>query len=244
MSIYIIGDFVIFTWEIIKRIPYMLKRINLLLVQIYTTGVSSLPIVLFTSMFIGIVSALQTNYQMEPGIPIYYLGGTSSKVIIIELAPVVISLVIAGRVGSYIASQTGTMKITEQLDALKTLGIDPIGFIFAPRVFGTIISLPFLVVIAEVIAVFSAAITSAFLLGVGFDIFFYGVKRLFVMKDFLGGIMKTFFFGIIIALWGGYYGYRTEYGAEGVGKSTTKAVVMASSFILVFDFIIAYTIFK
>ncbi len=244
MSIYTVGDFIIFTLNVFKKIPYLIKRINLLLIQIYYTGASSLPLVIFTSIFIGIVSALQTNYQMEHGIPDYYLGGTSSKVIIIELAPVVIALVIAGRIGSYIASETGTMKITEQLDALKTLGIDPLGFIFAPRVFATIISLPFLVVIGEVIAILSAATTSNFILGVDYETFFYGVKRLFVMKDFLGGLLKTFFFGTITALWGAYYGYTTELGAEGVGKSTTRAVVMASSFILIFDFIIAYTVFK
>jgi phospholipid/cholesterol/gamma-HCH transport system permease protein len=239
-----IGRFFLFFIRIIRGLPYMFTHPRLLFQQVFKLGILSLPIVGFTSIFVGIVTALQTAYQMERGIPDYYIGSTAARIIMIELAPVVISLVVAGRVGSFIAAEIGTMRVTEQLDALESLAIDPVKYVCLPKVLAGLLILPLLVIISEAVAIASAGIATKPLLGVDIGTFIFGVRRFFYVRDLFGGLLKTIFFGLIIALTGTYFGMRTRLGAEGVGRSTTLAVVSASATILVFDFLVAFFVFK
>jgi len=240
----VIGRFALFLFRLLQGLPYIFKRGNLLLREIYNLGLLSLPIVGFTSVFLGLVVALQTSYQMERWLPAYYIGATAARTIMIELAPVAISLVVAGRIGSFIAAEIGTMKVTEQLDALKTLAVDPIRYVCLPKVVAGIIILPTLVIIAEVISILCSGIAAKVLLGVDFTVFSYGVRRFFYLRDLFGGLLKTIFFGLAITLSGVYFGMETGLGAEGVGRSTTLAVVVASAFVLIFDFFVAFIVFR
>lgn len=238
------GRFVIFCGRLFRSLPYIVTHPRLWLRQVYQLGILSLPIVGFTSVFVGIVTALQTAYQMERGIPDYYVGSTAARIIMIELAPVVISLVVAGRVGSFIAAEIGSMRVTEQLDALESLALDPIKYVCLPKVLAGIVILPLLVIIAEAVAIAAAGFATKPLLGIDIGTFIYGVRRFFYVRDLFGGLLKTFFFGLIIALTGTYFGMRTRLGAEGVGRSTTLAVVSSSATILVFDFLVAFLVFR
>ena len=238
------GKFALFLFRLLEGFPYIFKKGGLLLREIYNLGLLSLPIVSFTSIFLGLVVALQTSYQMERWLPAYYIGATAARTIMIELAPVAISLVVAGRIGSFIAAEIGTMKVTEQLDALETLAVDPVKYVCLPKVVAGVIILPILVIIAEGVSILSAGMASKVLLGVDFSVFSYGVRRFFYLRDLFGGLLKTIFFGLAITLSGTYFGIETGTGAEGVGKSTTLAVVMASAFVLIFDFFVAFLIFR
>lgn len=239
-----IGRFFLFFLRVVKAFPYIFTHPRLWVQQVYKLGTLSLPIVGFTSIFVGIVTALQTAYQMERGIPDYYIGSTAARIIMIELAPVVISLVVAGRVGSFIAAEIGTMRVTEQLDALESLAIDPIKYVCLPKILAGITILPLLVIIAEAVAIASAGVATKPLLGVDIGTFIFGVRRFFYIRDLFGGLLKTIFFGLIVALSGTYFGMRTRLGAEGVGRSTTLAVVGSSASILVFDFLVAFFVFR
>lgn len=239
-----VGKFTIFLLRSFSGIPYLIKRPMLLVKEVYRLGLLSLPIVAFTSVFVGIVTALQTYYQMQGGLPSFYVGATSTRTIMIELAPVVISLVVCGRIGAFIAAELGTMKITEQIDALKTLGINPFHFLVLPIIVSGVIVLPALIVFSEAIAITSAGVSSSVLLNIRGDDFIYGLKRFFSEKDLFGGLFKTVIFGFLITSSASYYGMNTGYGAEAVGKSTTYAVVTAASLILIFDFLIAFWIFR
>lgn len=240
----LLGRFGIFLFRVGAGLPYILRRGHLFFSQVYRLGVLSLPIVLITAIFVGVVTALQTAYQMEQGIPSYYLGSTSARIIMIELAPVVISLVVAGRASSFMAAEIGTMKVSEQLDALEVMGIDPIRYICLPKVLASVVVMPVLVIMAEVVAIGSAGIASQTFLGVDLSSFAFGVRRFFYFRDLFGGLLKTLFFGLVIGLTGTYFGVETGLGAEGVGKSTTLAVVAASALILAFDFLVAFFVFR
>ena len=239
-----IGRLALFLFRLVQGLPYIFKKSGLLLREIYNLGLLSLPIVAFTAIFLGLVVALQTSYQMERWLPAYYIGATAVRTIMIELAPVAISLVVAGRIGSFIAAEIGTMKVTEQLDALKTLAVDPIKYVCLPKVIAGGIILPVLVVIAEGISILSAGLAAKGLLDVDFSAFTYGVRRFFYFRDLFGGLLKTVFFGLAITLSGTYFGMETGVGAEGVGRSTTLAVVMASAFVLIFNFFVAFLVLR
>jgi phospholipid/cholesterol/gamma-HCH transport system permease protein len=165
-----------------------------------------------------------------------FLGGSTSRAIITELGPVLTGIVIAGRVGASIAAELGTMKVTEQIDALETMAISPVRYLAMPRFLASIIMLPLLVVFADTIAVFGAFIVSNYFLGVSLSVFFLSVKRFFVFSDLLAGLVKTIFFGGVTALLGCHIGFKTEGGAEGVGLSTIRSFVLSSAMILVLDY--------
>ncbi len=206
-------------------------------------GVNSLPLVTIIAVFTGAVSAWQAAYQLKGIAPLSFLGGSTSRAIITELGPVLTGIVIAGRVGASIAAELGTMKVTEQIDALETMAINPIRYLAMPRFLAAVIMLPLLVVYADTIAVFGAYIVSNYFLGVSFAVFFLSVKRLFIFSDLIAGLVKTVFFGGVTALLGCHIGFRTEGGAEGVGMSTIKSFVLSSASILILDYFLWMLIF-
>ncbi|MBT8387955.1 MAG: ABC transporter permease, partial [Ignavibacteria bacterium] len=158
-------------------------------------GVNSLPLVLIIAVFTGAVAAWQAAYQLQGLAPMSILGGTTSRAIITELGPVLTGIVIAGRVGASIAAELGTMKVTEQIDALEIMAIDPIRFLAMPRMLASVLMMPILVIFANTIAVFGAFVVSNYFLNVTFEVFFDSVKYFFVFRDLTGGLVKTLFFG-------------------------------------------------
>jgi phospholipid/cholesterol/gamma-HCH transport system permease protein len=229
--------------NILRYFPRIIKSKKIVFYQMEHIGVNSLPLVFIIAVFTGAVSAWQAAYQLKGVAPLSFLGTATSRAIITELGPVLTAIVLAGRVGASIAAEIGSMKVTEQIDALETMGISPIGYLAMPRFFATIFMMPILVTIANFIAVLGAYVISDFFLGISYSVFFDSVKRFFEIGDLMFGISKGVMFGGIIALLGCHIGFRTEGGAEGVGKSTIRAFVLTSALILIMDYVMWSLIF-
>ncbi len=232
------GQVTLLLGSILRYLPGIRKRRHLLLYQMEHIGVNSLPLVLIIALFTGAVAAWQAAYQLKGLAPLSFLGTATSRAIITELGPVLTAIVIAGRVGASIAAELGSMKVTEQIDALDSMGINPVSYLAFPRFFGAVFMMPILVVIANSIAIMGAYIISNFFLNVSFAVFFDSVKRFFEFSDFIFGMVKGVIFGGITALMGCHIGFQTEGGAEGVGKSTIRSFVMSSALILIMDYIL------
>jgi phospholipid/cholesterol/gamma-HCH transport system permease protein len=208
---------------------------RLLIVQMARIGVNSLPIALFIAAFTGIVMALQASYTFTGAIPLYFVGTLVGKTIILELGPVLTGLALAGRVGANIAAELGTMKVTEQIDALETLAYDPIAYLVVPRVLAGILMFPVVVAFADAIGVLGGWFTALQLLDMSSAEFARGLRLFFVPFDVEFSMIKAASFGLAVTSVGCFFGFMTRGGAEGVGVSTTRAVVVSSMLILVLD---------
>jgi phospholipid/cholesterol/gamma-HCH transport system permease protein len=208
---------------------------RLTLVQMRRLGVDSLPVALFIAAFTGIVLALQASYTFTGTVPLYVVGAVVGKTIMIELGPVLTGLALAGRVGASVAAELGTMKVTEQVDALETLAYDPLAYLVMPRLLAGTVMVPVVVVLGIVTGIVTGWLTSMSLLDLSTPEFVKGLKFLYQFKDVWFGLVKSASFGLIITLVGCRLGLRTRGGAEGVGRSTTQAVVISAMSILVLD---------
>jgi phospholipid/cholesterol/gamma-HCH transport system permease protein len=238
-----VGGITLLIFNIFRNLLKGIRHFRGAIEQMVLMGINSFPLVFITSIFTGGVSAVQFAYQFADYVPMRYLGTGVGKAVIIELGPVLTALVVAGRVGASIAAELGTMKVTEQIDALETLALDPVRFLVVPRFLSGIIMLPILVIVSDVIAILGGLVVSVFLLRVPAYTFINGLKMFFYISDVLAGLFKAFVFGGIIAIIGCYQGFRTYGGAEGVGRSTTRAVVLSSVLILISDYVIASILF-
>ena len=225
-------------FSILKFTPKLIKNRKLLFFQMEHIGVNSLPLVIIIAVFTGAVSAWQAAYQLKGIAPISFLGTATSRAIITELGPVLTAIIIAGRIGASIAAELGSMKVTEQIDALETMGISPIRYLALPRFYASIIMMPILIIFANVIAVAGAYFISNYFLDVSYSVFFDSVKRYFLISDFLFGMVKGVFFGGVTALLGCHIGFRTMGGAEGVGLATIRSFVISAALILILDYIL------
>ncbi len=224
--------------NILKSFPSLFRNSKNFFYQMEHIGVNSIPLVLIIASFTGAVSAWQAAYQLKGIAPLSFLGSATSRAIITELGPVLTAIVIAGRVGASIAAELGSMKVTEQIDALETMGINPVAYLATPRFFSSIVMMPILVIFANSIAIIGAYFISNFFLGVSFNVFFESVRRFFAIGDFIFGLIKGLMFGGLTSLIGCHIGFRTEGGAEGVGLSTIRSFVLSSATILIFDYIL------
>ena len=212
---------------------------RLIVGQMRTIGMESLPLVVLTAVFVGMVASIQTAYQLQGRAPLYLTGSAVSKMIFLGVGPVTTALVLSGRVGASIAAQLGTMKITEQIDALESMAFNALSYLVVPRVIAGMIMLPILVIFADAIAIAGAWLTAVLSAGISSHEFFKGLQMFFLPMDVIGGLIKAFFFGLTITLVPSFYGFNTTGGAEGVGRATTNAVVVCCLSILVLDYIIA-----
>jgi len=227
----------------ITNLKYALKDRKIIASQMLTFGLNAVPIVALIGIFTGAVTAWQAAYQFEDIVPVQYIAPASVKAIFIELGPVLTALIIAGRNGASIAAEIGTMKTTEQIDALESLALDPVRFLAAPRIISGFTMLPLLVIFTDVIAVLGAFIVSNLFLNIDYRTFFNEAQKFFRLLDFLGGIIKSFVFGGTTAIIGCYIGFNTTGGAEGVGKATIRAFVLSSILILLIDYLLATILF-
>ncbi|MEO0225352.1 MAG: ABC transporter permease [candidate division WOR-3 bacterium] len=226
-------------------IPWRLgKTLGRIVRQIYILGFSSIPLIVVISVFVGMVSAVQTWYQMTRVMPKFLLGTTVARIIMIELGPVLTALMVTGRISSSMAAELGTMKVTDQIDALKAMAIDPYRFLVLPRIIATFISLPILTIFAELVSILSAAFIAHNFINVNVRTFIYGITNYFYTRDFFGGVTKSLAFSLAISTSGCYFGFRVTGGAKEVGRASTLAVVTASILILLFDFIVALIFFS
>ncbi|MDQ3696649.1 MAG: ABC transporter permease [Gemmatimonadota bacterium] len=213
--------------------------------QMNVIGVQSLGIVLLTGFFTGMVLALQSSVQLKTFGATMYIGRLVAGSMIRELGPVLAGLMVAGRVGSGIAAQLGSMKVTEQIDALNTLGTDPIKKLVTPRVLAALIMLPMLTIINDFVGILGGNVIASLYLGLPTSLYWRtvweqiaqgGFTFRYIPNDFIQGLSKPFVFGGLIAVTGCYFGLATTGGTEGVGVATTRTVVTASILILVVDY--------
>lgn len=237
------GGLSLLLWDVLRNLHSVFLRPSLTFEQMVVMGIRSIPLVVFSAIFTGAVAALQAAYQFGDYVPMRYLGTAVGKAVIIELGPVLTALVVAGRVGAAIAAELGTMRVTEQIDALETLALNPVRFLVVPRVISGVVMLPVLTIFADVVGLLGGLFVCMYVLGIPSTTFLSGVKLFFHMKDLLAGLIKAAVFGGILSWVGCYYGFITEGGAEGVGLSTTQAVVVAMVGILVADYVIASLLF-
>ncbi|MEO0185828.1 MAG: ABC transporter permease [candidate division WOR-3 bacterium] len=225
-----------FRWNVRKHKDRILEQID-------SVGIGSLPIIVIVSAFLGLVTTVQLSYQLLGLLPRYFLGATVGRMVLIELGPILTGLIVSGRCASAMAAEIGTMRVTEQIDALESMAINPYHFLNFPRIFGSMISLPILTVFAEFVAIYSGALYAHSFLNVPLSVYNYGLVRNFFTRDLFGGLLKAFLFSFAISVSGCYFGFRVKGGAKEVGSATTYAVVTACVLILILDFMVALVVF-
>ena len=205
------------------------------LTHLIGVGVASLPIALFITTFTGIVLALQASYTLTGAVPIYLVGTMVGKSMIMELGPVLTGLSLAGRVGASTAAELGTMRVTEQIDALETLAYDPLAYLVVPRVLAGLFMFPIVIVIASAMGIVAGWSASIALLDMSTADFIRGLRLFFESWDVIFALIKSASFGLIVTGVGSFYGFHAKGGAGGVGVAATGAVVLSSMLILVLD---------
>ncbi len=231
-----LGEFLLFCREAFVWTLYRPFRTGLVFRQMEFIGVRSLPIIALTATFTGMVFALQTGYAFRLFNAEPMVGSTVGLAVTREIGPVFTALMVVARAGSAMAAEIGTMRVTEQVDALEAMAVYPVQYLVVPRLLASAIMVPILSGIFSFIAVLGAYLVSIRLLDISELVFTQKLVYFVDADDVIGGILKSFFFGIILALICCHRGYRTRHGAEGVGRATTQAVVIASVAILVLDY--------
>lgn len=241
-----LGGYFIFLKDTIRwmfRPPFDGKT---LVAQMLEIGYKSLPVTSITLFFTGMVMAFQIGNAMDhimSGSSVF-IGSGVTIAMFRELCPVLTGLLLAGRVGSAIAAEIGTMRVTEQIDALKTLSADPIQYLSVPRFIACLVMTPLLTVITDIVGVLGGSFIAYFSLGITLDKYIENILNYVSLYDFLSGLIKSLFFGVEIAVIACYQGFSTRGGAEGVGRATIQAVVKSSMAILISDYFLTYVIQK
>lgn len=240
------GRMVLLGGRIARFTPTVLTSRRLLLEQMSIIGVNALPLVLLIGAFTGAIAALQaTNLfvkfnLIELARP--FIGGSIATVVFTELSPVLTALVIAGRIGGAIAAQIGTMKVSEQIDALKMMAIDPVRYLAMPRVLAATAMMPILIIFAHVVAILGAFLLANLKFGISGSDFFGSIQNFFQISEVVIGLVKALCFGGATALIGCQVGFSTEGGAEGVGSAAVTSFTLSSATILIIDAVFGYLI--
>jgi phospholipid/cholesterol/gamma-HCH transport system permease protein len=242
--LFAIGDLTLFAGRAIVQGlsgPYYPRAI---LRQMVDIGYYSLPVVGLTAIFTGMVLALQSH----TGFSRFEAESAVATIVVLsmtrELGPVLAGLMVAGRVGASMAAEIGTMRVTEQIDALTTLSTDPFKYLVWPRLMAGLLMLPLLVIVADIIGVFGGYIVGIYKLGFGRYEYINNTLEFLETEDVVSGLVKAAVFGFLVALMGCYQGYHSEGGARGVGAATTKAVVSASILILTANYVVTELFFS
>lgn len=217
----------------LRRPPYYIHAI---FEQMLDVGVRSLPIVIVTAIFSGAVFALQTWQGFERYGTTGFVGPVVALAITREMVPVLASLMVSGRAGSAMAAEIGTMVVTEQVDALRTMAVDPVEYLVVPRLIATAFMLPVTVLIGDLLGLWGGSLVVINLYGSGPSSYWDGIWQVLTFTDLNSGLVKSAVFGLLIALFGCQSGFNTTGGAQGVGRATTRAVVSGSMAILISNF--------
>jgi phospholipid/cholesterol/gamma-HCH transport system permease protein len=238
-----VGRFFEILWRMLLWTPRRPWDFRELLRQMSRVGVDSIPVVLLTALFTGMVMALQTFSTLKRVNAEGFVGTLVALSMVRELSPVIASLLIAGRCGSAMGAELGTMRVTEQIDALEVLATDPVHYLVVPRVWATVLMLPLLIVLADVVGIFGGYVISTVYFDANPVTYMENTFRFMDVNDVTSGLIKAAVFGLIIAVVGCQKGYFTRGGAEGVGRATTRSVVLASIAILISDFFLTKILF-
>ncbi|HKI01775.1 MAG TPA: ABC transporter permease [Thermoanaerobaculia bacterium] len=228
----------VFAWT--PRPPYDWRE---LFRQMIKVGVSSVPVVLLTALFTGMVLALQTFTVLERFNAESFVGSLVALSMVRELSAVLTGLIVAGRAGSAMGAELGTMRVTEQIDALEVMATDPVHYLVVPRVWASTLMMPLLVVMANGVGIFGGYLVSVVLMGANPVAYIDRTFQFMDLNDLFSGLVKAGAFGFLLAVIGCQQGFYTTGGAEGVGRSTTAAVVVASIAILISDFFLTRLLF-
>jgi len=223
-----------------STVKYIASVNKIILNEMWIIGIGSLPLVIAAAVFVGGETVLQTEFQFRGIVPIRYLGMAVCKALITELCPVLVSFVVSSRIATSIAAELGTMKTTEQIDAMKCLNLDPFRYLVLPKLSACFVMLPVLVVLGEMAAFMASATIAVLFIDITPFTYLQGFRLFFSPVELLTGIFKSSIFGLIICFTGAYCGLQTKGGASGVGASTTNAVVVSAIMILISDFTIGY----
>jgi phospholipid/cholesterol/gamma-HCH transport system permease protein len=221
-----VAAFLRFCLDMFLALPSVFTNFHFTIEQMYLIGITSIPLVGLTSIFTGAVAAWQAAYNFADYVPLRYVGTAVGKSVM-------------GRVGAAMTAELGTMAVTEQLDAMKVLNLNPFRFLMAPRLLAGMIMLPMLTIFSSFVAILGALAVVTLFKGLSPESFFYGVRLFYTNWDMFVGILKSFVFGIVISLFGCYYGYTSTRGAEGVGRNTMASVVASNVSVLISGFLIS-----
>ena len=233
------GEYIILISQIFKSPKELKDYTNLTFEQMMVIGTKSIPIVILTAIFSGMVTSVQSAYQFESWTPTWFVGSIVGESILLELAPVISALVLTGRVGATIAAEIGTMRVTEQIDAIESLSFNPVLYLVYPRIAAGVFMFPILVIIASFFGIFGGWFSATISMEVSTYDFFKGFKTWFHPFDAFLGIIKSIFFGFTITSIACFQGYNAKGGAQGVGEATTITVVASCVMIVVLDYIIS-----
>lgn len=237
------GTVVLLYLDTMKQLRHK-PRIGHIISQMSHLGVDSLLIVSLTLLFTGVVFTLQTAHEFIRFGAQSTVGGVISIAIARELGPVLVGVVCAGRVGAAITAEISTMKVTEQIDALRVMAVSPVDYLIVPRMLACMVVVPILTLFGDVIGVLGGYLVAVYYSGISSHTFMTSIKMFADMYDFLGGMIKAIFFGNVIAILGCYYGLNCPDGAEGVGKATTKTVVASIIVIFILNAVLTFIIYR
>jgi phospholipid/cholesterol/gamma-HCH transport system permease protein len=238
-----LGSLVIYLWNCILSIFRYSVNLNNLFDQMSFIGMGSFYIVGLTGLFTGMVLSLQSYYAARIVGVTYMIGPTVALAMTRELGPVLTALMITARCGSSMASEIGTMKISEQVDALEVMAVDPFYFLSVPRIIASMIMLPIMSIVTSLIGIFGGYVVYKFFLGLNGTVFVDMIYKYIKLSDIYNGLIKAVFFGIILATISTFKGFEASGGSKGVGRVTTQAVVLSSIYILFADYILTSILF-
>ena len=247
-SIENLGRFFLLNFLAFKSLTQWRENLTNILNQIIIIGIKSVPIVIFTSLFSGMVAGLQAAYQfdIDTGFPvtkeaIQYLGSVVGTSVVLELGPMITALVMTGKIGATICAEIGTMRITEQIDALESLSFNPVAYLVMPRILASIIMFPYLVIISDIFGIIGGLVASTYSYEpLTVTMFFQGLDIYGQIEiDSIVGMVKGIFFGFSITSIACYKGFYAEGGASGVGRATTETVVVSCVVVVILDYVLA-----
>lgn len=239
-----LGSIMLFLCSAVKQLVLPPLELKNTFKQVVEIGIKSLPVVLITAVFTGMVLALQSYTGFKRFNAEVMVGTVVALSITRELGPVLTGLIVAGRAGAAMAAELGTMRVTEQIDALETLATNPVKYLVVPRFIAGIIILPSLTVVADIIGIIGGFFVTVNVLGANSSVYWRRTWDYLEISDIYNGLIKACFFGASIAIISCYKGFYTSGGAEGVGKATTGAVVLSSMTILISDYFLSAWLFK
>ena len=236
-----LGKYSLFMFQTIKTAKSWNTYFEYSLDQMIRIGVQSVPIVILTSLFSGMVTSVQAAYQFESGlVPTWFVGSIVGESVLLELAPMMTALVMTGRIGATITAELGTMRVTEQIDALESLSFDPIAFLIFPRIFAAVTIFPVLIIIGDFFGIMGGMVAAVYAIDdVSAQEFIRGLKEWFRPWDATFGLIKGTFFGFTITSIACYKGFFISGGAEQVGKATTSTVVVSCVAVVFLDYLLA-----
>ena len=238
------GDFMIFFWRVLKTMFTTKLKMKQLFGHMEMIGVGSFFIVLLTGASTGLALSLQSYIGFSRVGAEDFIGLVVALGLTRELGPVLSGLITTGRCGSAIAAEIGSMQITEQIDALKTLRINTFQYLVVPRIIASTIMMPFLAIFAMICGIIAGYFFCIYALGLNSETYVSMIQERMELKDITGGLIKSAFFGLIFSWVGTYYGYKTRGGAQGVGRATTRSVVVGSIIILVSNYFLSSFLFQ